>query len=484
MNYCTKCGKEIPEGDNKLCEECKNSLLTDLENEEGKANFKISKEQKEKSKKEKKNNKGFKFIIGLVVFIILLIGLEVTTNCFGKLIGKYNKVGISIGNNNNNFGYANKQGDWIYFMTLSKDASKIAINRIKDDGTKKEVLRENDWEIFSINVYGKYLYFVAFEQVTDENMYQNNKIYKMSLDGKELTVINDNEFSDDCKTIYVINDRIYYIGEDYNIYSMNLDGGDRVKINDNKTGFIGVTDKYILYNDYPENPESETDFVTYIMNLDGTNSRIINGERLYNPNIVGNKIYYVNGDNSEIHRVDVNGENDTVIYKSPAYNMNVSDGYIYYLNYKNENADSEDEIICIHKIRIDGTEHEVICDMENYSSFINVVGNWIYYTDFNEDRYYINMIKTDGSNTVTLYTYGMNSTSNIEENSEEKSIEVTETKETNTVVTNNSNTTNNNTVSNTTNNTQQNLTSQNNTQSTNTVNKQNSNNTVTANTVQ
>ena len=87
-----------------------------------------------------------------------------------------------------------------------------------------------------------------------------------------------------------------------------------------------------MYNDYPENPESETDFVTYIMNLDGTNSRIINGERLYNPNIVGNKIYYVNGDNSEIHRVDVNGENDTVIYKSPAYNMNVSDGYIYYLN--------------------------------------------------------------------------------------------------------------------------------------------------------
>ena len=86
MNYCTKCGKEIPEGDNKLCEECKNSLLTDLGNEEGKANFKISKEQKEKSKKEKKNNKGFKFIIGLVVLIILLIGLEVTTNCFGKLI--------------------------------------------------------------------------------------------------------------------------------------------------------------------------------------------------------------------------------------------------------------------------------------------------------------------------------------------------------------------------------------------------------------
>ena len=254
-----------------------------------------------------------------------------------------------------------------------------------------------------------------------------------------------------------------------------------------------------MYNDYPENPESETDFVTYIMNLDGTNARIINGERLYNPNIIENKIYYVNGDNSEIHRVNVNGENDTVIYKSPAYNMNVSDGYIYYLNYKNENADSEDEIICIHKIKLDGTEHEVICDMENYSSFINVVGNWIYYTDFNDDRYYINMIKTDGSNMVTLYEYGMNSDSTVNTNGEKNSTidtEDTETMETNTIKTNNSNTINTsntisntpnitnttNTVSNTTNNTQQ--SSQSNNQSANTVNKQKSNNTVSANTVQ
>ena len=22
MNYCTKCGKEIPDGDNKVCEDC------------------------------------------------------------------------------------------------------------------------------------------------------------------------------------------------------------------------------------------------------------------------------------------------------------------------------------------------------------------------------------------------------------------------------------------------------------------------------
>lgn len=417
MNYCTKCGKEIPDGENKLCDDCKNSLLTDLGNEEENSNFKVSENQEESKKIEKKSkkiNKVVCLVVVLLILIVVLISAEITTKCFSRFIFGYNKVGISIGNNNNNCGYANKQGRWIYYMTLSDDASKIAIKRIKDDGTDSEVLAEKDWEIYSINAYGKYLYFIAFEEVTDEDMYQNNKIYKMSLDGKELTVINDNEFSDDCQTIYIVNDRIYYIGEDYNIYSMDLNGGDRVQINSNETGFIGVSDKYILFNDYPENPESQTDFVTYIMNLDGTNARIINGERFYNPNIIGNQIYYVNGDNSEIHRIDVNGKNDTIIYNSPAYNMNVSGDYIYYLNYKNENADSEDETVCIHKVKVDGTEHQIVCEMKNYSSFIDIAGNWIYYTDHDDSNYYINMIKSDGSDTVTLYHYGFDTEPTLE----------------------------------------------------------------------
>ena len=422
MNYCSKCGKEISDGENKLCDDCKNSLLLDLEKEEEQtekvenSRFKTTEkeEKKEKKEKSKKNtiSKKTKIILCfgliLVVLIITSIWLEISTKAISRKLFNYNKVGITIGNNNNNFGYAVNQGNWIYYMTLSKDASKIDINRIKLDGSNQEVIAEKDWEIYSINAYGKYLYFIAYEPVQDENTYQNNKIYKMSLDGKEIRVINDNNFSDDCKSIYVTNDRIFYIGEDYNIYSMDLEGGNRSKVNDNKTGYIGITDKYILYNDYPEDPKSETDFVTYIMNIDGTNPREVNGQRLYNPNIVGNQIYYVNGDNSEIHKVDINGKNDVVVYKSPAYNMNIKDDYIYYLNYKNENADSEDEPVCIHKIKLDGTDHQIICEMTNYSSFVGVAGNWVYYTDHDDNNYYINMIKNDGKDKITLYTYNMN----------------------------------------------------------------------------
>ena len=57
MNFCTKCGKEIPDGDNKLCDDCKNTLLTDIENEE-ESKFKVS--EKQETKKEKKTKKDTK----------------------------------------------------------------------------------------------------------------------------------------------------------------------------------------------------------------------------------------------------------------------------------------------------------------------------------------------------------------------------------------------------------------------------------------
>lgn len=351
----------------------------------------------------RKNNKNFfKFVltfllIFFVVFILMILYLL-----------KFNNVGISIGNNNNNFGYANKQGKWIYYMTLSDDASKIAIKKIEKNGKGIQTIVEKDWEIYSLNVYKNYLYFIAYEEIVDEDTFQNNKIYKMSLDGKELRVINDNNFSDDCRTIYVVDNRIYYIGENYNIYSMDLEGGDRTLVSNKATGYIGISDKYIFYNDFPENPQSETDYITYIMNLDGTNSRPVNGERLYNLNVIKNDIYYVNGENSEIHKIGIDDKNDTVICKSPAYNMNVSGDYIYYINYKNENADSDDEPVCIHRIKTDGTEHQIVCEMKNYTSFIDIVGDWIYYTDHDDYGYYINLIKIDGKETVQLYEYKYN----------------------------------------------------------------------------
>lgn len=422
MNYCTKCGKEIPEGDNKYCDDCKNSLLTDIENDEDNK-FAIKKDQKvEKEAKPKKTGKVIGIIVGIVLLLAVVGGvcLEFSTGMISHLVTGKNIVGIDIGNNNNNLGCANIQGDWIYYMSLANDGMEIALNRVRTNGKDKQVLAQKDWEIYSINVVGNYIYFVAFEP-TDEveaeatsTAYQKNRIYKMSLDGKELRVINDGNFSSEGVSIYVVKDRIYYVGENYNVYSMDTEGGDRKKINDNQTGFVGITDKYILYNDYAENPTNEYDFVTYIMNLDGSNPRVVNGKRLYNPNLVGDTIYYVNSENNAIHKVKVDGSGDEKIFESRAYNMNVQGDWIYYLDYKDEEAS---DVVCIHKVKTDGTEHQIIVEMENYTSFINVLKDWIYYTDHSDNSYFINLIKTDGSDTINLYEYNFNGPSVSPENS-------------------------------------------------------------------
>lgn len=239
---CTKCGKEIEDGESKICEECKVNLLTNLESEseESKESSKKFKVKKEKTKSSNKFKKILIICVIIIALILLLIGINYKTNFITKYILGHNVVGITVGNNSNNFGYANVQKDWIYYMSLSEDSMEISINKIKTDGTEKTVLAQKDWEVYSINVVGNYLYFVAFEPTTDENgttsEYKNNKIYRMTTDGKELTVINDNDFSDECISIYVIKDKVFYIGSDYNIYTMDTNGENKTKINENQTG--------------------------------------------------------------------------------------------------------------------------------------------------------------------------------------------------------------------------------------------------------
>lgn len=129
MNYCTKCGKEIPEGDNKYCDDCKNSLLTDIENDEDNK-FAINKDQKvEKEAKPKKTGKVIGIIVGIVLLLAVVSGvwLEFSTGMISHLVTGKNIVGIDIGNNNNNLGCANIQGGWIYYMSLANDGMEIAL---------------------------------------------------------------------------------------------------------------------------------------------------------------------------------------------------------------------------------------------------------------------------------------------------------------------------------------------------------------------
>lgn len=399
---CKKCGKELTDGRRKICEECaeeekkakeemkakKAEEKREKENEK-----KTNKEEKvksEESKDKKESKMSNKTIIAIIVVAIVLIACI----ALGSLLSR-NGVGNTIGNIRN-YGYATINGNYIYYLAPNEDSTAVGIFKTKKDGTgEAKQLFMDDMDVLSINVYNGYVYFIGVgSEAYSEDDELDNKIYRMKTNGNNLTVINDNEFNNDCYEIYVINGYVYYIGKDNNIYKMNLDGSNRTLVSENETGYLGITEKYIIYNVLED---ESSDYTTYIMNLDGTNQRpIIEGERLYSVNISGNYVYYTNVD-KQVCKTEIDSGKSEVLLDTTAYNMNLYGDYIYFLNYKD--LENEDYTVCLYKIKSDGSEETAtnIKELDTYSSFINIVGDWVIYMDSNETEGFINLVKTDGS---------------------------------------------------------------------------------------
>ena len=269
---CKKCGKEIPDGAEEICEECKQKVISELkEDEQSEVQNIDSSEKKEKSVNEFKetvnvllnkfkekvtNSSIYKKIDGLSKkikycicgFILLLIIILILI-----LSPKYNKIGNTVGNIRN-YGYVASEGKWIYYLAPNEDRTQIGVYRTSKNGKNKKNIFMTDMDIVSINAYKGYLYFIGINNSNESELEDDdvdNKIYRIKADGSsEMEILNNNEFNNECFDIYVIKGNIYYIGTDRNIYKMKLNGTDRQLVADNGTGYIGITDKYIVYNDY------------------------------------------------------------------------------------------------------------------------------------------------------------------------------------------------------------------------------------------
>jgi len=310
-----------------------------------------------------------------------------------------NNVGNTV-SNIRNYGYCATDGLYLYYTALSEDGENVSIYKSKINGQDREELLTQKFKIVSINVKDDYLYFIGMNgSVSNSNDINiDHKIFRMKNDGTKLEVINDNEFHYSDSEIYVVNDKIYYIGTDANIYTMNLDGSKKTKLNDDGTGFLGVTDKYIILN----LPKSENNkYVTYIMNLDGSNKHKLTENRIYSINVKEEYVYFVD-DNQNIYRVKVDGTEEKLISDNcEAYNLNVSDKYIYYMDYKDEKQNE----ICIYRMNLDGTNKKSIYQLNDYSTFLNVFDNKIIFSDNTSDSGMINLIDSNGKKFVRLFEF-------------------------------------------------------------------------------
>lgn len=378
----------------------------------------------EKELNEEKNKKNPKKIVLIIIAIILILaiiicilfipkdssGRTIAQKIYSFFAGESNTVGNTIGNIRN-YGYAVTDNDYLYFMCPNDEGTAIGIRRIaKDDLTgTSEMLIEGDWQIVGLNYMDGYIYFITMANPEDEDSEDivDNKIYRMKTDGSEATIINDNDFNNDCYEIYVVRDKIYYIGIDECIYYMDLDGNNRTKLNDNASGFIGITEDYIFFNKIIEDEVEETDdssvinYETYMMDLDGSNEHpVMEGEKLYNINVVGDYIYYQTNYGYP-SRVKLDGTENTMLSDEVAYSMIATEEGIFYLNYYKE--DGVNAGVAIYRMDLDGSNITELTKLDSYSTMLCEFGDWLYYSDNDDYEGRFELISKDGKQSIVLY---------------------------------------------------------------------------------
>lgn len=359
--------------------------------------------EKKESKIKPKLQKIFKnkiviFVLVIILIIAILAGVELGTGAISGLF-TMGENGNSAGNIIN-CGYSVGKDGYIYYVSPSEDMYTTQISRVKSGTKDPDVIYTGSYDIRGLNIIGNQIYFIniSIENTTDEDGV-DNKICKMNLDGSNLEVINDNDFSYDYYDLHIVKNHIYYVGEDQNVYQMDLNGGNRKLVAETGTGYLAINDKYIIYN---RSNEESSDYITYIRPLKGGEERAITSSRIVSPIIEQDFIYYLDGE-GHLAKTPIAGGNEEKITDYAIYNINISNGFIYYLSYKDEA--SEDYTVAVYKLSLNGGEPEMIKELSNYSSFLNVTDGYVYYMDMDDEKAFINLVNVNDSNEIRLYEW-------------------------------------------------------------------------------
>ncbi len=111
----------------------------------------------------------------------------------------------------------------------------------------------------------------------------------------------------------------------------------------------------------------------------------------------GDWIYYKNFENGgKIYKFNTESEEDVQVNNVDSWFINVVGDWIYYTETQLSGTgfSSREERHLLSKIRTDGSGHQQFDDIN--ANFVNVVGNWIYYANLDDDSK-IYRIRTDGS---------------------------------------------------------------------------------------
>ncbi len=322
MAFCSKCGSEIQTGVS-FCQNCGNAVA-------GNTAIQNNAAPKKKSKNKLIGIISCLLVIAVVITVIIVnpfgIGggkikeLDPNQNnnivnggaatLYGDKVYYFNPHVFESDKNFENIdgqgitngADMNVYGDYIYFT------GQGGISKYDYTGEKYIKVDFCDYSASNLLIYDDYAYFISDHKTPD--VYG---IYRVELDEKEPTCLfngNTGEHGFGCFNIY--KDIIYFTNADDNfcIYKMNLDGTELTKLNNQCSNSIVIEDDWIYYTS-EENGTSLSGGV-YKIKIDGTENTLVSDIEAYGVNVYKGFIYYVNyEDDQTIYRMKTDGTENT-----------------------------------------------------------------------------------------------------------------------------------------------------------------------------
>jgi hypothetical protein len=244
---------------------------------------------------------------------------------------------------------------------------------------------------------GDWIYYSISVQADDAPYGAEWHLTKTHVDGGESIVILTYE-EGPIRSINIIEDWIYF-NMGYRIYRMRTDGSDLELLRDGRNFNTTVVGDWVYFLN--ESSENEEDSILR-MRRDGTNEEALVFENVSRFFVHEGWIYYREiGVRGGIYRIRLDGSEKTKLSDDVSAGniigcFNIYDGWIYY-----QQSGS------INKMRLDGTEHQVVVHGDHIYR-LNVFGGWIYYSiapTVGVPSGSLNRVRTDGSSMEIISFY-------------------------------------------------------------------------------
>ena len=307
---------------------------------------------------------------------------------------------------NPNFSLSNGIGSGAYWVAAYNGEFYYAalgrgIAKINEKG--EETLLTTDFYTW-VNVADGWIYYGGKEN--------DCKIVKLSVDGKEKTVLAELDAERYMDQLLVVNDWIYFYSN-RELKRINMQGKNAETVAEGEIDIIGIKDEWLYMIEYPY-------MALYRSHLDGSNKALLYGaNKVSRTSFDGDWIYFVTSGKKEgegeggegpgkLLKIRTDGSALTE-YVQPPYqdpgaqwqrmNIWVSNGYIYYAY----DEDTPEGLSSLRRISLDDNSDEEfiegrICD-------VNFAEDWIFFVDksYNpEPAAY--MMKLDKSKKIKLYS--------------------------------------------------------------------------------